>query len=436
MEAIVAFIVALALGLLGTGGFITWSKIGVANVQTAATASQNIIFNKASDLYLKDNGSAIAAVATATTPVTVTSAMLTASGYLPTGFTATNPFRQTWQLQVLQPVAGKLQAMVTSQGGNAISSQQQLVQIGAQVGAQGGFVPYANQAGDATMNAATAYGAYGAWKVPLAGFTNPGSGHLASLLSFTGAQANNGYLYRVQVAGQPQLNAMQTDLGMTDAAGAKHNITGANSITANTATLAAGNSLNIGGGAIYYGDTVNAAIRTNGALYLQTPNGLGAADIAQVGNVNSAKNINAAGTMTATNVNFNTAAASCSWGQVTMRGNNQMWVCNQYGGWVLISQLIGNVHTVTKYVGYMDGYGVGKPPCTGGVATALITPTATGVNVAANPPWETTRYSLTDMGTFWVVAITMFDTNGTAFSGSNLGLTAEVDTQCSYANGG
>jgi len=430
MEAIVGYIVALALSMLGTVGFITWAKIGVTNVQTAATASQNIIFNKASDLYLKDNGAAIAAVATATTPVTVTAAMMATAGYLPAGFTATNPFRQTWQLQVLQPVAGKLQAMVTSQGGIAIANQKQLVQIGAQVGAQGGFVPYANQAGDATMNATTAYGAYGAWKVPLAGFTNPGSGHLASLLSFTSAQVNNGYLYRVQVAGQPQLNAMQTDLSMTDTAGAKHNINGVNSITANTATLAAGNSLNIGGGAIYYGDGANAAIRTNGALYLQTPNGLSPAGIAEVSNINSS------GTVTAANVNFNTTAGSCSSNQATMRGNNQLWVCNQYGGWVPINQLIGNVQTVTKYVGYMDGYGVGKPPCTGGVATALITPTATGVNVAANPPWETTRYSLADYGTYWVVAITMFDTNGTPFSGSNLGLTAEVDTQCSYANGG
>jgi hypothetical protein len=113
-----------------------------------------------------------------------------------------------------------------------------------------------------------------------------------------------------------------------------------------------------------------------------------------------------------------------------------MWVCNQYGGWVLISQLIGNVHTVTKFPGYMDGWGVGKPPCTGGTATARIIPQTTGVNVAANPPWETTIYKLVDEGSWWYVQITMLDTNGAGYSGNNLGLTAEVDTECSYSNGG
>src|ERR1700738_4715128 len=152
MEAIVGYIVALALSMLGTAGFVAWAKMGVSNVQTAATASQNVIFNKAAELYVRDNAAAIAAVATATTPVTVTPAMLVTALYLPAGFSATNPFRQTWQLQVLQPAAGQLLSMVTSQGGTAIADQKQLVQIAAQAGAQGGFVPYPNQAGDMTMN--------------------------------------------------------------------------------------------------------------------------------------------------------------------------------------------------------------------------------------------------------------------------------------------
>ncbi|RKP47557.1 shufflon system plasmid conjugative transfer pilus tip adhesin PilV [Trinickia fusca] len=214
MDAILGYIVALTLSMLGVAGFTTWARLGVANVQTAATAGQMLTFDKAAQQYVQDNGSTIAALATATAPVTITPAMLIAAGYLPNGFSPTNVFGQTWQLQVLQPSAGQLQSLVTSQGGTPISNTRQLVQIAAQAGAQGGFVPYANQAGDASMSPTTANGAYGGWKLPLANYTNPGSGHLASLLAFTNMQSSNAYLYRVAVPGHPELNTMQTALNM------------------------------------------------------------------------------------------------------------------------------------------------------------------------------------------------------------------------------
>ena len=232
MDAVVGYIIALTLSMLGVVGFEGWAKIGVQNVQTAAAASQLLVFDKAASQYVQDNASVLASTATSAVPVTVTPAMLVTAGYLPGGFSGTNPFGQTWQLQVLQPTSGHLQSLVTSQGGRAISNVTQLLQIAAQAGAQGGFVPYANQSGDATMSPANAYGAFGAWKISLANYANPGAGHIASLLAFTGAQANSSYLYRVAVPGQPQLNAMQTDLSMTDVGGTAHNITGANQISA------------------------------------------------------------------------------------------------------------------------------------------------------------------------------------------------------------
>ncbi|UNK03639.1 shufflon system plasmid conjugative transfer pilus tip adhesin PilV (plasmid) [Ralstonia insidiosa] len=220
MDAILGYMIAIALSLLSVGQFYQWQASGMTNVQTAAAASQQVIYNKAAAQYVQDNGTSIAAIATPTVPVTITTAMLISSGYLPNGFSTTNVFGQTWQLQVLQPTAGTLQSVVQSVGGRAIADTVQLVQIAAQAGAQGGFVPYAGQNGDATMTPANAYGAYGAWKLPLTNFTNPGSGHLVSLLAFTGVSANNSYLYRVQVPGHPELNNMQTDLGMTDQGGA------------------------------------------------------------------------------------------------------------------------------------------------------------------------------------------------------------------------
>ncbi len=144
------------MSLISLGGAVGWAKYGVENVQNAATANQQVTFNKAAMQYVQDNAVVIAQNSTATTPVTITPAMLRNTGYLPAGFSDTNAFGQTWQVQVLQPSPGSLQTLVTSQNGQAISAKQ-LVQIASLAGAQGGFIPYGNQAGDASMNANTAY---------------------------------------------------------------------------------------------------------------------------------------------------------------------------------------------------------------------------------------------------------------------------------------
>lgn len=51
--------------------------------------------------------------------------------------------------------------------------------------------------------------------MPLTDYTSPGSGYLASLLAFGGAQVNNNYLYRTQVPGHPEFDQMQTALDVT-----------------------------------------------------------------------------------------------------------------------------------------------------------------------------------------------------------------------------
>lgn len=144
--------------------------------------------------------------------------------------------------------------------------------------------------------------------------------------------------------------------------------------------------------------------------------------------------VNSQGTVSAPNLNVNTTASKCSGNQFTVRGTNQMWFCNTSGNWIPVNQLIGNVYTIQKNLGYADGSGVGKPNCPGGTPTGRIIPQTLGVNVSANPPWQSVLYRLNDQGTWWYVQITLFDPNGGAYSGNALGLTAEVDTQCTYAN--
>lgn len=232
MDAFLSIMASTVIAMLNVAALMVWVIVSATNVQTAMAAAHMRVWDAGALQYVKDFASTIEATATATTPVTVTTAMMNAAGnYLPVGYSGVNPFGQTLVLQILQPSTGVLQALVTTQGGRAITDTKQLVQIAAQ--AQAGFVPYTNQGGNTGLNAANAYGAFGAWgPVSLSSFTNPGSGHLADLLSFSGAstQANNMYLYRVAVPGQPQLTSMQTDLGMTDIGGNPHDITGASSV--------------------------------------------------------------------------------------------------------------------------------------------------------------------------------------------------------------
>ena len=232
----------------------------------------------------------------ATSPATITVSMLQNTGYLPNAFGATDPYGQTWQVQVLQPAPGQLQALVLTQGGTQIG-QTQAPMIAAQAGAQGGFVPYNGQYG--TLNSSIAQGAYSGWQVSLSNYANPGPGHLAALLYFNNGNLQNDYLYRVAVPGQPQLNTMQTNLNMGN-----NSVNNANEVNAQSETLAGGTpngqagSLQIGSN-YYYGDSTNAAVRTPGGFYIQNQNASGPADISEVNNIYAANQIHAMGTSNA-----------------------------------------------------------------------------------------------------------------------------------------
>lgn len=272
MGAILGYIIAMGLSMLGMVGFVSMANHSVENIRTSATAGQLIVFDKAVAQYVSDYASTIAEVATSTTPADITPAMLINTGYLPSGFSSKNPFGQTWLAQVLQPSSGELETLVTSQSGTAISNQLQLVQIAAQAGAQGGFIPYASQGGDTSLVATTAQGSYGGWSLAMTNFTNPGSGHLASLLAFQSLTTNTNYLYRVAVSGQPQLNAMQTDLSMEDTSGTAHSISGANLVKANELVTPAGVGVVMGSSKLY-GDSTNTVSYQNGALYSENAAG-------------------------------------------------------------------------------------------------------------------------------------------------------------------
>lgn len=415
MDPILGAVAALILSMLGVAGFITFAQQGVTNVLTAATASQMVTFNKAAQRYITDNGATIAAAATPTVPVTISTAMLSAANYLPASYLTTNPFQQTWQVQVLQPSPGVLQSLVMSTGGRAISDTKQLVQIAAQAGAQGGFIPYANQAGDATMQPSSAYGAFGAWKVSLANYANPGAGHLASLLAFGNTQTNNNYLYRVAVPNRPELNNMQTDLGLTDTGGTAHNINGVNTVNAKQAQFSG--TIGTNG----FSPTQGLPPAWGGGLHTWDVYAEGSMAAGTGGQMKAGLNqTGAVWGQTLQPANIATGGQGCgSNGLIAANsdGSGQILSC-QGGIWLPIG---GRWLQMYKY-DVWHGYGVPVPSCpSGGIPRVLVYPTNFTVDDTG-----TVNFGATQSGGQWIVYIT--DGVGTPIGGA----AASAATFCAY----
>ena len=262
---------------------------GISNygdqIRATATALQMAHIQKAAEAYITTNAAAVEANSTASSPAIITVPMLVNTGFLPNGFNSMNPYGQTWQVQVLQPAANQLQALVLGVGGNAIPAKQSGM-IATTAGDSGGVI--GGGSGDFAVPGCAggdACGAYAGWSVSTAGYQNVAAAHPAALIEYANNQLQSDYLYRVAVPGQPQLNTMQTNLNM-----GSNSVNNANEVNAQSETLAGGQpngqpgALQIGSN-YYYGDSSNAAVRTPGSFYIQNQNGSGPAQIAEVSNV-------------------------------------------------------------------------------------------------------------------------------------------------------
>lgn len=212
MSEILGILFAVFIGILIIPKVADYQKINNDNIRASITAQQQKQLNAAATTYIQQNSVAIQAIATPTVPAIITVAMLqdTAVNLLPAAFSATNPYGQTWQIEVLEPTAGNLQALAMSINGDTLPDTQ-TTKIATLVGATGGFLPQ-NDSGIYPGAAAYAYGSFAGWTIPTANYTSITGGHLASLLTFNSGQLVNNYLYRNAVPGQPQLNTMEVPL--------------------------------------------------------------------------------------------------------------------------------------------------------------------------------------------------------------------------------
>ena len=191
-----------------------------------ATAQQHKKINEAATAYIQQHANQLQSVTNATTPAIITVPMLQAANVnLPASFNPINPFGQTWQVQVLQPTAGNLQALSVAVGGTPLSDLQ-ASRLAKLMGYAGGFVPR-NDSGIYAQG--RAYGAFASWNISTSGYSGITGGRPAALMTFNNGQLASNYLYRNAVPGQPQLNRMNTALDMGG-----NDINQANTLNANT----------------------------------------------------------------------------------------------------------------------------------------------------------------------------------------------------------
>ncbi len=286
MSEILGVLFGLMLGLMGIARISNNLHEQQHLQDNIATAMQQQDWVQGVTDYTTTNMLTLQSTATATSPVVITLATLQAAGVtLPTGFNGTNPYNQTWVAEVLQPTAGHLQVLAYATGGTTVSDKD-LGSIARNAAGVGGMIPK-NDSGAYPGGAANAYGAFGAWQIATTNYTNVAGGHPASLLNFSNGSLTSNYLYRNAVPGQPQLNQMNTDLGMNG-----HNITSVGQLQTGN-----GNGVQVGSSYLY-GDSTNSAIRQNGSFNVQNQAGTAAATL-NAGNINSAGNVTATGTITA-----------------------------------------------------------------------------------------------------------------------------------------
>lgn len=232
MFAIMAFLIMLPL-------LATLVSRGADEVEKRAVAEHLATVLDATAEYVSDNRKTLLPSTGATSPVGISIADLRNGNHLLPGFSDLNPWGQSYGIYILQPSPDKLEGIVLTYGGRSHSTAQPefgtivVPSAAALVGGAGGFVPTGVMPG---QSPSTLEGAYGGWRVPLSGTSIPipPPGHLGGLSSLRGDSAvDQDFLYRVAVPGNPELNAMQTELDMTD-----HAIRGVREIQFEEHTLA------------------------------------------------------------------------------------------------------------------------------------------------------------------------------------------------------
>ena len=168
---------------------------------------------EAAERYIQDHYADLV-TATAGGPVAVPIATLV--DLLPAGFQPANAYAQTPCVRILQPATGRLNALIVAEGGVSIP-ERDVAYVAAHAGRGGGQI--------VATDTSVAQGVFGSWRVATGpydaitcGATGPAevtSNRLASALFFDGpGTAAVDFLYRREVPGHPELNALDVPIAM------------------------------------------------------------------------------------------------------------------------------------------------------------------------------------------------------------------------------
>jgi type II secretory pathway pseudopilin PulG len=193
---------------------LTWliQKESIARRQRAV-AEHFVVIVSATEKYLRQNHDTLLADSTDTTGPVIPLATLRTAQCLSDRVTDLNAWGQSYLVTTRKTAEGDLAGVVITTGGRSASADDptfgQVTVPETAALARAGFIPV--DPGNVLQ------GYYGNWNIALADMGLTGTpGHLGILTTLDSQDLKQDYLYRFAVPGHPELNAMQTELDMTD----------------------------------------------------------------------------------------------------------------------------------------------------------------------------------------------------------------------------
>lgn len=217
---------ALAIGtmmLLGLTAMTDASMDDLKGQQAALHQSQVV---EAARKYMTANYVSLIGSATAGPALAVTVDELKTANFLPDSFSATNAYGQTACVLILESVAGRLDALVVTRGGEKIPDRF-IPAVAMEAGKGSGYISdadFATARGASWALDTTAYRGVtcGTAEVVLDGTQARDGGRLASNIFYDG-QLRADFLYRNAYPDRPELNQMNTPIRMGAAAAVASN---------------------------------------------------------------------------------------------------------------------------------------------------------------------------------------------------------------------
>ncbi|QYY33735.1 shufflon system plasmid conjugative transfer pilus tip adhesin PilV (plasmid) [Cupriavidus pinatubonensis] len=216
---------SVTLTIIGSLFALMWPMLGdyADELVNRNAADQQLLVAKGARKYLDDNIGTVTASLSGTTPISIPFATVQNAGYIPAGLSATTPYGQSYNIVVRRPsaTATKLEALVVTSGGTAMSPKNALRIARMQRGA-GGYI--------APSNPNLISGADSQWGSLASDFgMAPGAGHVATALFSSDGDGSGDYLWRNAIPGRPELNRMNTAIDMNN-----QDINNAKTVTATT----------------------------------------------------------------------------------------------------------------------------------------------------------------------------------------------------------